>query len=271
MRWGAKPTDTTKVSIEARYIVADRTLAVLGDLKKLRASATQRASAEDIGTFAESRVLFPAAPDWYIGHLCSDAVTTPLLDQADFDAAEPVAFHDEDVTDLDAFYDDMFSDEEAHTGPPSPDFSGSDVDDRDTSRTADDEPMHILATPWSASFPAQLESHLDRAEQRVSADQLIRLQSCIDETDEFHEHMLASIRENKAALNRRQARYRMREAGGDMAGFMKSGGLGSPLVDVVGVDEEWLDDPWDIHVRARQRRKIFHGAGTPPGPPMARV
>lgn len=51
-RWGVGTTDTTKVSIEMRYMLADRIQAMLDDLRRLRARAIQRASPSDIGIFA---------------------------------------------------------------------------------------------------------------------------------------------------------------------------------------------------------------------------
>ncbi|KAK7426640.1 hypothetical protein QQZ08_006818 [Neonectria magnoliae] len=303
MRWGVKATDTAKVSIEARYIVADRTLAVLDDLKTLRVRAVQSASAEDVGIFAafvplprpdgyeemdlfdgfsRSSQTFRISPGWYLEPQCSEVVG-PFLNDVDptsYDFADSVELHqgvcEEGVADYDTFYDELFSDEEAQTGPPSPehelDFSGSDIDDHDTDQVVDDETKHILATPWCTSFPAHLESYLDGVEgQQVSADQLIQLQKCIDETDSFHEYIWCSIRDNKAALNRRQARYRLMEAGGDMAGFMKSGGLGSPLVDVIGIDEEWLDDSWGMPVERKVRRKIYHSGMAHVEPPATGI
>ncbi|KAK7414354.1 hypothetical protein QQX98_006796 [Neonectria punicea] len=296
MRWGVKATDTAKVSIEARYIVADRTLAVLDELKTLRVRAVQSASAEDVGIFAafvplprsddyEEMDLSPTfriSPGWYLEPICSEAIG-PFLNDVDptsYDFADSVELHqsvcEEDVDDYDTFYDELFSDEEAQTGPPSPerelDFSGSDIDDHDTDQAVDDETKHILATPWITSFPAHLESHLDGIEgQQVSADQLIQLQKCINEADSFHEYIRCSIRDNKAALNRRQARYRLMEAGGGIAGFMKSGGLGSPLVDVISIDEEWLDDSWGRPVERKVRRKIYHGGMAHVGPPTTGI
>lgn len=58
-RWGVGTTDTTKVSIEMRYMLADRIQAMLDDLRTLRVRAIQRASPSDIGIFA-ARIPLPS-------------------------------------------------------------------------------------------------------------------------------------------------------------------------------------------------------------------
>ncbi|KAH8685201.1 hypothetical protein BGZ61DRAFT_479961 [Ilyonectria robusta] len=363
-RWGVGTTDTTKVSIEMRYMLADRIQAMLDDLMRLRVRAIQRASPSDIGIFAImvplprpeeheeeelydlwSRSDFPwlygedaivpcADEDYTIDFAfgdpaeCQGIPVDEIAFDAESDSDDDHDYDDAGAHDQDTRYEDWFSNRETPTRSPSPQHESdcSDIDPETRGPNQSDEAKHTLLLPWSQSFPEDLKSHLDRVEAddnqnvdgsssgnccttrvsepchptsaspsdspnanyktpfqslcdstephnyyTISAEQLVRLQSCIELIGDLHDSALRSIRDVKAALNRREARHRLRASGGDFTRFMKSRGLGTPLVNVIAIDEVWPDTEWDAPTWKPPRKKICYGTRRPVGPPAAGI
>lgn len=102
----------------------------------------------------------------------------------------------------------------------------------------------------------------------VTKEDLEAIQKCIGEATSFVEYMVMTIKDTKASLNRRAARHRLREAGGDMAGFMKSRGLGSPLVECIGIEEAWPPGlGWGVSSPTPRRKMVSGGSSSPATPP----
>ncbi|KAF7545187.1 hypothetical protein G7Z17_g9372 [Cylindrodendrum hubeiense] len=147
--------------------------------------------------------------------------------------------------------------------------------------TCDLEPSHPTSTSASdGSDPKTIPPSQELRDQNaphhcytVSAEQLNRLQKCISHVEKFHDSVLRSIKDVKTALNRRKDRYRLAAPDGDFSKFMKSRGLGSPLVDVIVIDDGWPDTEWDTPVWKPSRKKIYHGtdARTRVGPPAVGI
>ncbi|KAL6407820.1 hypothetical protein AUP68_08845 [Ilyonectria robusta] len=141
------------------------------------------------------------------------------------------------------------------------------------------EPCHTTSASPSdspnANYKTPFQSLCDSTEPHnyytISAEQLVRLQSCIELIGDLHDSALRSIRDVKAALNRREARHRLRASGGDFTRFMKSRGLGTPLVNVIAIDEVWPDTEWDAPTWKPPRKKICYGTRRPVGLPAAGI
>ncbi|KAI9155059.1 hypothetical protein HJFPF1_07624 [Paramyrothecium foliicola] len=99
----------------------------------------------------------------------------------------------------------------------------------------------------------------------VDADQLIELQAYMQQVVRFRAYLARSLADVRNALNRREERYRMREANGSIAAMMKSHGEASPLAKTTSVDEEWVDDDaWTAPVAMRAEFVAFHKVGCKP-------
>ncbi|KAF7563602.1 hypothetical protein G7046_g506 [Stylonectria norvegica] len=97
----------------------------------------------------------------------------------------------------------------------------------------------------------------------ISADNLIRLQSIIQQTSEFRSYLSRSLQDIKRALNRREDRYRLRETEGDITTFMRSRGLSSPLTEGISIDEEWPEQwEWGLPIKKEPRPMIQRGPRT---------
>ncbi|KAH7141258.1 hypothetical protein B0J13DRAFT_623634 [Dactylonectria estremocensis] len=331
-RWGIRMTDTAKVSIEARYMLADRTRGMLDNLKALRTRALGHATLADIGAFAaiiplpaqnlsEERDLFD---DSFQSTVKPEAnsIDTKLysINDIEYEHTEQFAEESEYDTDSDSgdndntdaaglagpSYEELFSSQNATADTSSPPqdidsvWSHEETCDTDQVKDVDDDAMNqFLYVPWIRSFPAKLKLQLDRIDTKatlelktsalegaqttgdsessktatkstpqsldsesitssqesccsrrshnhcaVSTKQLVRIQKCVEHIESFHDTVWRGIETVKSSLNRRRARYRLAKYHGDLTGFMKSRGMGSPLTDVIGIDEAWPSTGW---------------------------
>jgi hypothetical protein len=138
-----------------------------------------------------------------------------------------------------------------------------------------------LLTPWQSSFPSRVRTVLDRIYAQtsgylpensdvgsaaglpgltidlVTASDLLQLHRHIEHVRRFRSYLSRSIRDVRDALSRCEGRYSMHKCNGDITLIMKSRGDGSPLVESIGVDEEWPEnDPWGMPVSSMPRRKL---------------
>lgn len=93
----------------------------------------------------------------------------------------------------------------------------------------------------------------------ITAAHLLQLHEHIQDLTRFRSYLRTSVKDVSDALNRREDRYVMRETNGDITSFMKSRGLGSPLVESISADEKWPDeeDTWGMPPVKTPRRKIY--------------
>lgn len=172
-----------------------------------------------------------------------------------------------------------------------------------TNKTNNNEDPNVLTVPLRDSFPVQLHVYLDLLDAEyggappspstapsylsperlppftwnfvrsqhcpVTKDDLAVLQQCIEDTEVVLHNIRQGILDTKVASNRREDRFRMSESNEDITEFMKSRGLGSPLVKSIGIDDFWPFDWGYGFPRTHSRRKIYNGSSSRPSTPPA--
>jgi hypothetical protein len=116
-----------------------------------------------------------------------------------------------------------------------------------TVRSAARELLQYLNITYATTYP-------------VDATQLLELQAYMQQVIRFKMYLAKSLIDVRNSLNRREERYRMREANGNITTIMKSHGEGSPLAISTLVDEEWIEDAWSAPVTMEAERVAFQKA-----------
>lgn len=114
---------------------------------------------------------------------------------------------------------------------------------------------------------------LSRCSQRISLVQLLKLQECINEMQSFVNVLRRGLMNVMTTLNRREDRYKLVKANGDITVFMKSRGLGSSLYESQSADEEWIEtfDDWGMPAQKPPRQRIHDGKRVVAKPPAVFV
>lgn len=93
----------------------------------------------------------------------------------------------------------------------------------------------------------------------VSETHLLKLQGCISQIRAFRNYLKKSVEDIRDASNRREDRYRMREARGDITMLMHTRGYGSALVECISTEETWPEEEasWGLPPIKKLRKKLY--------------
>lgn len=242
------------MSTEGRWLFLDKVDAIIDRLKELRLRAMQHASPASVAAFAaemplpdQDCVSATQPPDesqlgWQPGGAAQELPYEPCFADGDDADGDMYAIRDTWFAALDAEPNGFYREEGVRGG-------GSQHEPEEQNH----KHSHVFLGAWRDTFPGRLETRLDSLDGGTSPGpgSLVPapdLDAQADGEPPLHVGESTESPISSATLLRlqqemddvcrcRRSRWHRRRSGGDLASLMKSGGVGSPLVESIAANE----------------------------------